>query len=864
MIPFCDHNIGKYKLLAGFVILIITLAASDRISFPDQPGDKIDWYNKHYPMEKVFLHTDKFLYKAGETVWFKGYIASLSGDREPLYSNDLYIKLLDQQNEEFIYRRYPIVNNVVTGYLSLPKSAMEGKYYLLAYTSWMKNSDPGQFFSKELVVVKNNKRRIIADFRLLDAESCITDTFAAILSVRNQTGEPVGGASVTYFIQGINKSIKQGNSITDPRGFAQIKDGIPMHKIREACFIKFFISCKQGTGKYIFPLPVSSGDIRLRFNSAHGYLLKDCENRVSFRTVTKEGVPVCCEGEIINQSGKAVMSFSSGVNGLGSFSFIPHDPVYKARIIVPPGDSLYLLPPVIESGILVDYLCMKGNALSFAVKVAPENTTFKTCWIASSSYKKYRTSTIEMNGDTLIEIPLPEDSEGLVQVSVFNEEGDLLYDNLLKGKSIVNPIKIITDKNRYGKRERVTAEIILTDKDKSSGNLDLSLSVSQKHLAENHHCMNIDEYMVYENRLPDIIFRWGTIDTNAFLMSGKPFPVNWEALMTQPEVNKERYYNRDGITGIVYDKRKIPVGYAKVKAINIANWKSYETQCDESGIFRVLFGSDIIDFNYLNINAFDASGKTTLWPSLDQDFSKTVTNSLLINDQDMTAQKIADIYKFPYPDILASFQYPEKRKKNTDREVKKISSPQQYVNYFSVMDIIRDLKPLDIINDQIFFKGIQNVYTNQTGALIVVDGMSQGTHVNVIHNLTPPDIVYIDILTSPAEIRRYTNLNYLAVIEIITVRGVAQDRMLPGLSGIDMLELNREFHSPDYSFEKPAKDDLRTTLYWNPGLLIPANEDRMTVTFYTSDATGTYIINVQGFDDTGKPLSAKTEFTVKE
>ena len=107
--------------------------------------------------------------------------------------------------------------------------------------------------------------------------------------------------------------------------------------------------------------------------------------------------------------------------------------------------------------------------------------------------------------------------------------------------------------------------------------------------------------------------------------------------------------------------------------------------------------------------------------------------------------------------FLESFQYPEKKKKNPERETKKISSPRQYVNYSGVLDIIMDLKPLDIINDQIFFKGIPNTYANQPGALILIDGVPQGTHISVINNLTPPDIVYINILTTPAEIKRYTN-----------------------------------------------------------------------------------------------------------
>jgi hypothetical protein len=117
-----------------------------------------------------------------------------------------------------------------------------------------------------------------------------------------------------------------------------------------------------------------------------------------------------------------------------------------------------------------------------------------------------------------------------------------------------------------------------------------------------------------------------------------------------------------------------------------------------------LFGSDIIDFNYLNINAFDASGKVTLWPSIDQDFSNAVSNRILVSEQDMIRQKIADVCKYPCTELMESFQYSEKKKKSPERETKKISSPRQYVNYSGVLDIITDLKQLEVINDQIFLK----------------------------------------------------------------------------------------------------------------------------------------------------------------
>jgi len=477
--------------------------------------------------------------------------------------------------------------------------------------------------------------------------------------------------------------------------------------------------------------------------------------------------------------------------------------------------------------------------------------------------KKYWISDISLTQDAKVEIPLPED-HGLIQVSVFDENQQLLYDKLIASRSAPKMIKIVANKMQYGKREKVEVNIIKEDQASLSGNLDLSVSVSQKLLEGNIYYRRMDDYLAFENHMPVVLFKVDEIDTNALLCDHRSNPVDWKEINKQLAFGRERYYNRDGLTGVVYDKKKAPVGYAKVKAINLANWKSYETQCDESGVFRVLFGSDIIDFNYMNINAFDASGKNILWPGVDQDFSRSVNKNVWLREQDIAQQKVIDLLKFPLYDLSESFQYQEKKRKNIEKEQKKINSPQQYVSYSNVMDIIFNLKQLDIVNDQIYFKGNQSGYSGVPGALIMVDGVPQGTHISVINNLTPPEIVYINIHTSPSDIKRYTSINYSALIEIITVRGIALNRMLPGISGLDMLELNREFHSPDYANNQLLKRDDRTTLYWNPEIELLQHEYQSHFSFYTSDNPGVYTITVQGFDESGNPVSAQAEIVVKE
>ncbi len=67
--------------------------------------------------------------------------------------------------------------------------------------------------------------------------------------------------------------------------------------------------------------------------------------------------------------------------------------------------------------------------------------------------------------------------------------------------------------------------------------------------------------------------------------------------------------DRTDLTGTVIDKKENPAQHAKVRVTHLPNFRFYETQSDENGYFQVFFGSDVIDFNYLKIDAYDATGK---------------------------------------------------------------------------------------------------------------------------------------------------------------------------------------------------------------------------------------------------------------
>ncbi len=128
---------------------------------------KLEEYNQTYPQEKVYLHTDKPYYAAGEKIWFKTYLVEGMTNRPNTASIPLYVDLIDNSAGKLIDRRIiKLEDGFGHGDFTLPDSLLSGVYRLRAYTNWMRNFDESQFF--------------IRDFRVysLDQES-IADTINA-------------------------------------------------------------------------------------------------------------------------------------------------------------------------------------------------------------------------------------------------------------------------------------------------------------------------------------------------------------------------------------------------------------------------------------------------------------------------------------------------------------------------------------------------------------------------------------------------------------------------------------------------------------------------------------------------------------
>jgi hypothetical protein len=107
--------------------------------------------------EKLYVHTDKNSYLAGELLWFKIYNVDGALFQPVDLSKIAYIEILDKDNKPVMQAKIALTKGKGNGSFYLPVSINSGNYRLRAYTSWMKNLPAAYYFEKPVTIVNTLK-----------------------------------------------------------------------------------------------------------------------------------------------------------------------------------------------------------------------------------------------------------------------------------------------------------------------------------------------------------------------------------------------------------------------------------------------------------------------------------------------------------------------------------------------------------------------------------------------------------------------------------------------------------------------------------------------------------------------------------
>lgn len=111
-------------------------------------------FSDQYVSDRVHIHFDKSTYGAGDTVWFKAYL--LNALSPVNRSKNFYIDWTDAQGKLIERTVSPIVSGVTMGQIAIPPEYKDAYIHVKGYTKWMLNFDSAFLYNKDIRVLSEN------------------------------------------------------------------------------------------------------------------------------------------------------------------------------------------------------------------------------------------------------------------------------------------------------------------------------------------------------------------------------------------------------------------------------------------------------------------------------------------------------------------------------------------------------------------------------------------------------------------------------------------------------------------------------------------------------------------------------------
>lgn len=174
--PFFGHNsiqlmkinlemdrMRYVRLTRGIVVAaVLSVIAVFSVVRSKAQVQQFEIYRQTALQEKIFLHTDRNIYLAGELCWFKIYNVDAIFHKPIDISKLAYVEVLDKNNRAVIQTKLMLAEGDGNGSLQLPVTLNSGTYKLRAYTNLMKNFNVDHYFEKTITIINSSKQDEIA------------------------------------------------------------------------------------------------------------------------------------------------------------------------------------------------------------------------------------------------------------------------------------------------------------------------------------------------------------------------------------------------------------------------------------------------------------------------------------------------------------------------------------------------------------------------------------------------------------------------------------------------------------------------------------------------------------------------------
>ena len=764
-------------------------------------------YAESFPQEKLYMQFDKKAYNTGERIWYKAYL--FSGFDPSPFSKNLYTELYDAYGNLLQRNTTPVFESVSSGSFDLPVQFQGTRIHIRAFTSWMLNFDTSFIYTKDI-------------------------------------------------------------RITIPA---------------------------SDSSKSVAPAITT-----LHFLPEGGDMIAGNENNMAFIAIDDYGNPQKITGILFDQTGKALLNFNSNAHGMGKFLIIPDkQDLYYATWKDEKGiEHRTDLPLVKNEGVTLRIL-YTGHKLNFTVSRSPAYPVNEKMIVVAHMnqqmvYKAYLSLKDNLtNGGN---IPTDQLPTGILQVTLFDINEKPLAERVLfinnhnyrfdgalqlttkslikRGRNVLefnlpdtlksNLSLAITDAEVDGNKpedDNIITRMLLTgdlhgilkDPYYYFSNASDSLSEQLDLVMLTHGWRKINWQMLYQGKTPQIKYHIEDfISLNAEVLGVDNSRIAKDESITVIFQNKDsssklleipRLSNgKFSLTGLIF--------YDTAKA-----YYQFTQNTKLSNEAAVIFRNGLYT-GPKNLHPFNMS--LPVWSA---DDSSLIRKNRILYDE-ISRLGLLSNSKIQNLQLVTI----KGRVKSDKQKLDELYSSGLFSGgNATIFDLNSDPTALGALDIFTYLQGkvagLQIINGGGGPPTLSWRGATPGLYLDEIpvdpstmKTISVPDIAMVKVFTPGTG--GFSN-GAGGVIAVYTKKG--SDRPPdPNVKGLEMARILgyaplRIFFSPDYlRFPEPDTFDSRTTLYWNPNIMMGKENKKLTVPFYNSDVTHQLRIIIEGFNAEGKLL----------
>ncbi len=765
----------------------------------------IEKYASDYGHERTYLHYDKATYAPGETVWYKAYL--MQGIYPATQSKTLYIDWTDDKGNLLLHSLGPIVDAATVGQFTVPESYTGKFIHVKAYTKWMLNFDSAFLY--------NNDIRILT-------KSNIAQTSKIIIT-----------PTLEFFPEG-------------------------------------------------------------------GDMVANVNNKIAFKANDQFGRPINLKGNILDKAGKVLDSLHVIHDGMGYFFLTPKE-----------GDSFTAkwstssekdgkgnqhtseLPQVKNSGVALQVVQSGTNRIFAVVASPPVAAALGQVHIIGTMYQHEIFKVIKDigSGEAKGIVPIQDLPSGILTITVFDNQWNPLAERI----SFINNQEYAfypeMEVQHWGLNKRARNEVQLTVPDSVAANFSVSVTDIDIDTDSSDHIIS---HLLLTGELKGKVFNpaWYFSNSSDSLSNQLDLVMlthgwrrfKWEDVMKGifPKISYPKDTSFLTLSGKVYGATSSQLRDAENIVLLINNGD----QGKQMQVLPVLPDGTFNDPAYLlfdtaniyyQLSKAKGIGDVSVkfmegrLPPLKNNIAATGNYYSKFFDTAGNARhlelanELADILNRYKGKVLETVKIDLKKKTPVQVLDEKYTSGLFSGGDGYQFDLLNDTRAqasLSIFNYlQGQVAGLQISTNGNTPSMQWRGGTPQlyldeiPADASMVSSIPVSNVAYIKVFRPP--FFGGTGGGSGGAIAIYTRRGDdAKNVDGKGLSSNTVSGYNgiREFYSPNYGTFSPddEKQDLRTTLYWNPQIITPPGQNKVVFTFYNNDITRAFRVVIEGMTKDGR------------